>query len=376
MAGSGIKEQRAALVLRRNLRIPDVLLCAAARIGHAALVLLVRGCGHVGDQKVDQPVIVHVSQIRAHRGIGRVRHHLIEDIGEGTIPIVAIELVGWCEIAAYIQVGPAVVIEIPPGGGVSLSLTGNPGPLGHVGEGAIAIVVKEVIPLALRMIHRVQYISHNENIEPAIPVIVAKGRHDGRILYVQSVGMGHFLEGPVALVDVEEIWGVPPADIDVQQAVVVHVDEGRSLLPDHRVRPVIPDSGLLRHILELEVAEISEEPAAFGFADNKDVRAAVSVVVADGHAGADRSAFEFAREFPPHLGVRIIVRGHEAGLLGGELHEHGLPAWCRPGCQRSSGDFIRRPRRRSRRPAEPDHGQQGTENRTHRAPLLLLPDEI
>src|SRR5664279_5148799 len=112
------------------------------------------------------------------------------------------------------------------------------------------------------MLHRVQYIGHNENIEPAIPVIVAKGRHDGRILYVQSVGMGHFLEGPVALVDVEEIRRIPPTDIDVQQTVVVDVDEGRSLLPDRRVRPVITDSGLLCDVLELEVAEIAKEPAA------------------------------------------------------------------------------------------------------------------
>ena len=149
--GSGVEEERTVLVLRRHLGIPVVLPGAAARIGHAALVLFMRGRGHVGDQEIDEPVIVHIAQIRAHRGVGRVRHHLVEDIGEGTVAVVVVELVGRCEIAAHVEVGPAVVVVIPPDSGVPLPFPEDSRPFGYIRKRAVAVVVKQVVLLAVRM---------------------------------------------------------------------------------------------------------------------------------------------------------------------------------------------------------------------------------
>ena len=39
---------------------------ARSGIGHHTLVLLMGGGGHVGDDEIDQPVVVHVTVIRAH----------------------------------------------------------------------------------------------------------------------------------------------------------------------------------------------------------------------------------------------------------------------------------------------------------------------
>jgi hypothetical protein len=49
-------------------------------------------------------------------------------------------------------------------------------------------------------------------------------------------------------------------------------------------RALVADAGLLGDVLELEVAEVAEKPAALGLAHDKDVGPAVAVVVADRHA--------------------------------------------------------------------------------------------
>jgi hypothetical protein len=36
-------------------------------VGNVVLVLLVGRRGHVGDEEVDEPVVVHVAEVRAHR---------------------------------------------------------------------------------------------------------------------------------------------------------------------------------------------------------------------------------------------------------------------------------------------------------------------
>ena len=138
--------------------------------------------------------------------------------------------------------------------------------------------------------------------------------------------MGHLLEGSIALVEIEEIRGVEPADIDVQQSVVVHVDERRALFPDAGSRARVADPGLFGHIFEFPVAEVPEKTAAFGLAHDEYVGEAVAVIVSDGNPGADRSALEFLIEFAPHLGVGVAVFRPHTGRFRLELHKHGLPA--------------------------------------------------
>ena len=89
-AGTGVQEKRAAHVLRRHRgvlrRVPE----AGTRVSHAALILLVCGRRHVGHEKIDESVVVHVAEVRPHRGKRRVRHHEIEGVGEGAVPVVVI----------------------------------------------------------------------------------------------------------------------------------------------------------------------------------------------------------------------------------------------------------------------------------------------
>jgi hypothetical protein len=158
----------------------------------------------------------------------------------------------------------------------------------------------------------IEQVGRYVDIEPAVAVVVAEGRHDARVLHVETVGVGHLLERPVALVDVEQVRGVEAADVDVEQSVVVDVDECGPAVPDAGLGA---DPGLLRDILEFVAAEVAEQPAAPGLAYDKDVRPAVAVVVPDRHAGADRAVLELVVELPPHLGVVVMVLGPDPRLL-------------------------------------------------------------
>ena len=178
--------------------------------------------------------------------------------------------------------------------------------------------------------------------------------------------MGHLFEGPVALVDIEEVGGVEPANIDIQPPVVVHVDEGGPLLPDQRGRPVIPHSSLVRDVREFPAAEIAKKPATLGLAHDKNIRPAVAVIISDGHPGAHGAAFELVIELPPHFGVRIVVGGHDAGLLGGQLREHRRPARTGTRRQGSPDDSLRRLRRPGRHSRKPEPRQQSTDDEQFR----------
>ena len=325
-AGASIDEKAAVKNLRRLGGLIRGVAGQAARIDHLALVLFVRGRGHVGDEQVNEAVIIHIAQVGSHGRKRHVRHHLVDDVGERSIPVVVVEPVAGAEIAGHIKIGPAVVVVIPPDGGMSLGFATDSRPLGHVREGAVAVVVKEIPALAVRMIAVIQQIGRNINIEPSVAIVVAEGGHAARILHIQSISVGHFLEGPVALVDVEQVWGVEPAHIDVQQPVVVDVNERRPLLPDAGGLAFVAHARLLGDVFEMVIAQITEQPAALGLAHDEDVRPAVAVVVPDGHPRADRAVFKLMVKLPPHLRVGIVVRGHHAGLLGRQFGEQGRAA--------------------------------------------------
>src|SRR5664280_3721365 len=97
----------------------------------------------------------------------------------------------------------------------------------------------------------------NKDVEPAVAVVIEKDRHAAGVLDVEPVSMGHLLEGAIALVDIKQIGRVEPADVDIQQPVVVHVDKRRALLPDQGRRALVADPGPVGYILEFPVPELS-----------------------------------------------------------------------------------------------------------------------
>jgi hypothetical protein len=116
----------------------------------------------------------------------------------------------------------------------------------------------------------------------------------------------HLLEGAVALVHVEQVRGVEPADVDVQPAAVVDVDEGRPLLPDPGRGALVSRPPPARsRPRTCPAAEVAEQPAALRLADHEQVRPSPSSVeVPDRDPGADRPGLELAR-----TGPRAHIRG-------------------------------------------------------------------
>lgn len=71
--------------------------------------------GHVGADEVEQAVVVEIAEVAAHgepRGVGE---GCARGVGEGAVAIVAVEAVGAVEVVGDVDVGPAVVVVIPPG---------------------------------------------------------------------------------------------------------------------------------------------------------------------------------------------------------------------------------------------------------------------
>ena len=257
-----------------------------------------------------------------------MRHHAGDDIRERAVVVVVVKRIGDREVVRDIQVRPAVVIEVPPDRRVPVRRPrGDTGAVRHVGERAVAVVVEEIVPLTLRMGRRIKHIGLDEDIEPAVAIVVAEVGHDAGVVHVEPVRVRLLLERAVALVDVEQVWRIEPAHVDVEQAVIVYVDEGRALLPDPGGRAVVADPGLFRNVLEFPIAEIAKEPATLRLAHDKNVRPAVVVVVADGHSGADRTEIELTGTSAPNLRVVVLVLDAHAAVLGRDDREEGLAAW-------------------------------------------------
>ena len=73
---------------------------------------------------------------------------------------------------------------------------------GHVCKGTIAVVVKKVSTLTLRMIAIIQYIRRDIDIEPPIAIIIAERSHDACILDVQTIDMSHFFKCSITLINI------------------------------------------------------------------------------------------------------------------------------------------------------------------------------
>ena len=181
------------------------------------------------------------------------------------------------------------------------------------------------------MIDAVEQVGLDVHVEPSVTVVVAKRRHHRCVCYHgQTTGRGFFLEGAVTLVEVEQIGGIVPADIDVQQPVIVHVNERRPLLPDSRRLALVFHPGLRRHLFEFPVAEIAKQPATLRLADHKYVRPAVVIIVADRDPGADCADSEFVKVPVRHAGILVPRRGFPGiGIVvfGDDAGVGGRTAW-------------------------------------------------
>src|SRR6185312_15877748 len=108
-----------------------------------------------------------------------------------------------------------IVVIVPPRRGVALGFAGDAGRIGYICERAVAIVVEKITPLTAWMFGGIEDVGRDIDIEPAVAVVVAERSHHAGILDVETVGVTHLLEGTVALVDIEQIRGIEPADVNI-----------------------------------------------------------------------------------------------------------------------------------------------------------------
>ena len=97
---------------------------------------------HVHDEEVEPAVVVEVEGLGADGAPGGAAEHLLGDVGEGAVAVVAVELAA-AEHVGDEQVELAVVVVVEDGHVAAPAQPLQAGLLGHVGEGAVAVVVVE-----------------------------------------------------------------------------------------------------------------------------------------------------------------------------------------------------------------------------------------
>ena len=165
---------------------------------------------HVGSHDVEQAVVVDVSDIAAHGEPGRVREDRGAHIGEGAVAVVAVKAIGAVEVVGDVDIGPTIVVVIPPDDAEPFVVSGNTGLFGDFGERAVAVVVIEVVVLA-DLDDAVASVGHANRIVE-LPIFFRNARHT---LFVELEPIFDFLLGR----------NVIGEQIAVEQAIAIVIGE-------------------------------------------------------------------------------------------------------------------------------------------------------
>src|SRR5207247_5151085 len=163
---------------------------ALGRVLHEQLLhsdALAGGRPHVRDVQVLVPIVVVVEPADAHAGAEIFNPGFPGNVGESAVTVVAIEVFP-SKIVGHVEVGPAVVVVVCPSAGkaeaIVVLVETRLG--GHVGEGAVAVVVEQEIRRAVLgvVIRRrisvavesaVIAVKAKVDVEPAVAVVVGEG---------------------------------------------------------------------------------------------------------------------------------------------------------------------------------------------------------
>ena len=88
-------------------------------LSHGGLGAVMVGARHVGNEKVGSAIAIEIRDIGTHREPRGMGSGLPYDVGESVVAIVAVETVRILEVISNVDIGEAVVVEIPPGDRVS-----------------------------------------------------------------------------------------------------------------------------------------------------------------------------------------------------------------------------------------------------------------
>ena len=311
--------------------------------------------GESGVEDVELPVVAVVSDGDSHGG--GLATIFVEGVAggvalilKGAVAFVDVEVV-WGRVVADEEVGLAVVVDVDEDGGeaVVAGLVADTGLVADVGEGAIAVVVEEVIALAgqaagatvganaaiaaegqgkavavagLRL-EVVVDVAGDEEIELAVAVVVSPRGSGGPVAEGDAGLLCDVGKGAIVVV-VEEAIFAEVGDVEVGPAVVVVVTDGNAEAP-----AVVGDSGLGGDVGEGSIVIIVEEGGVWRHSfvvhgrngaavDEVDVHPAIVVVVEQSDAGAD--AFDDVLLVG---GSHLVVPLGEASLSGDVLEDDG-----------------------------------------------------
>ena len=130
--------------------------------------------GELADKQVQLAIVVIVEPDCARAPSGRAHARLLGHVREGAVAVVAVE-----DIAPHlrhINVRIAVPVVIPHGDAHPIASSGAPRLFRHIGESSVAIVAVKRIPQRLGRIVEVRFAAVDEiDVHPAVIVVIQEG---------------------------------------------------------------------------------------------------------------------------------------------------------------------------------------------------------
>ena len=266
--------------------------------------------------QIEPAVPVEVGDRGRHSVGANLRVGGVGDVHEAVSPIVVVEIFQ-AEVVRDEQIGPAVAVVVGEEGGKRPAgrLRDSPG-LAHVREVAVPVVQEQkarasVVGVVRRIGHLSVVVARDANEEVQIPVSVDVGERGGaRVLRnVDAGGGGHVLEGAVPAVVKKMRASEGVRDEEVRVAVSIDVARGHARCGDAfgRRRGEPRGHGDVRE-MAVSVVAIQNRPHAVA---HEEIFRAVLVVVQNGDAGPGPDAGDEVVREP--VG-RIVARRSEAGF--------------------------------------------------------------
>ena len=140
---AGIQKKRVAHCLARKRMVEDMSVDRSQR-AHGDLGFVVGGSCHIKGDEIIPTIVVEVASGRAHGEKGRVGNCVIGDLCEGAIAVVLPEVIGIAIVVGNVKIRPTVTVVIEPGGGECIAPFGESCFGGDIGKAEFSL--SRVIP--------------------------------------------------------------------------------------------------------------------------------------------------------------------------------------------------------------------------------------
>ena len=274
------------LHVKRHVRHPNALLPGVRHVAGNRRPFRIPGFfgSDVGTVEVEPTIVIVVRHAGAHTCTVRQRTSVNSHIVKRAVSVVLVE--GFAsEIVHNIDVRETVVVVVAKDGAQAKTDLADPGFDGHVGEGAVVIVVIQGIRLAITGVEGsrdgkagVKVPAHVEVKIPVI-VIIGPGRNGGAAIFGKPGLRRHVGKSPVVVV-VEKLIGLKRTtdeEIFVPVVVVVRKQNNADTIQTGK-------TGFRRHVFEFAIAGVMKE-LRFHAVGNHQVVETVIVIVGSGDPG-------------------------------------------------------------------------------------------